>query len=199
MAQKVKNLLAVLETWVWSLRWEDHLEKGKATHSIILAWRIPWTEEPGGLQSRGSQRVRHDGDWATCTAFKISLRGGTSDKEFASHCRRCKRHGFSSWVGKILWRRKWRPTPVFLPGESKGQSSLAGYSPCSQKESDTTDHTHTSYYTYFQKNNNFLAGHLLLLKWDSWYLSAENRKETLAGRDWSFSACKVVCLLVCVG
>ena len=56
----VKNLPAVQETWVQSLGWEDPLEKGIATHSSILAWRIPWTEEPGGLQSMGSQRVRYD-------------------------------------------------------------------------------------------------------------------------------------------
>ena len=56
----VKNLLAVQETWVQSLGWDDPLEKGMATHSSILAWRIPWTEEPGGLQSMGSQRVRHN-------------------------------------------------------------------------------------------------------------------------------------------
>ena len=48
------------ETWVRSLDWEDPLEKEMVTHSSILAWRIPWTEEPGGLQSTGSQRVRHD-------------------------------------------------------------------------------------------------------------------------------------------
>ena len=53
----VKNLPAVQETQVWSLGWEDLLEKDMATHSSILAWRIPWTEEPGGLQSMGSQRV----------------------------------------------------------------------------------------------------------------------------------------------
>ena len=56
----VKNLLAMHETWVHSLSWEDLLEKGIATHSSILAWRIPWTEEPGGLQSMGLQRVGHD-------------------------------------------------------------------------------------------------------------------------------------------
>ena len=56
----VKNPLAIQETGVWSLGWEDTLEKGMATHSNILAWRIPWTEEPGGLQSIGSQRVGHD-------------------------------------------------------------------------------------------------------------------------------------------
>ena len=63
VAQRLKHLPAVRETWVWSLGWEDLLEKGMATHSSILAWRIPWTEEPGRLQSMGVQRVRHD--WAT--------------------------------------------------------------------------------------------------------------------------------------
>ena len=56
----VKNLPAVQETWVWSLDGEDPLEESMATHSSILAWRIPWTEEPGGLQSMVSQRVGHD-------------------------------------------------------------------------------------------------------------------------------------------
>ena len=60
MAQLGKNPPAMQETWVQSLGWEDPLEKGKATHSSILAWRIPWTEEPGRLQSTGSQRVGHD-------------------------------------------------------------------------------------------------------------------------------------------
>ena len=53
----VKNLSATQETWVQSLGWEGSLEKGTATHSSTLAWRIPWTEEPGGPQSMGSQRV----------------------------------------------------------------------------------------------------------------------------------------------
>ena len=60
MAQTVKNLLTMQGTWVPSLGWEDSLEKGMATHSSVLAWRIPWAEEPGGLQSMGSQRVRQD-------------------------------------------------------------------------------------------------------------------------------------------
>ena len=54
------NLPAMQETRIPCLGWEDPLEKGKATHSSVLAWRIPWTEEPGGLQSMGSQRVRDD-------------------------------------------------------------------------------------------------------------------------------------------
>ena len=52
-------------------------------------------------------------------------------------------HGFSPWVGKIPWRRKWQPTPVFLPGESHGQRSLVGHSPWSPKESDTTERLHS--------------------------------------------------------
>ena len=60
MTQMVKNLPARQETQVQSLGWEDPLEKGMATHSSILAWRIPRTEEPGGLQSMELQRVRHD-------------------------------------------------------------------------------------------------------------------------------------------
>ena len=60
VAQTVKNLPAMQETWVRSMSWEDPLEKGMATHCSILAWRIPWPEEPVGLQSMGSQRVRHN-------------------------------------------------------------------------------------------------------------------------------------------
>ena len=59
MAQTIKNLLAIQETRVPFLVWEDPLETEMATHSSILTWRIPWTEEPGGLQSMGSQRVGH--------------------------------------------------------------------------------------------------------------------------------------------
>ena len=60
VGQLVKNPRPMWETWVLFLHWEDPLEKGKATHSSILAWRIPGTEEPGGLQSMGLQRVGHD-------------------------------------------------------------------------------------------------------------------------------------------
>ena len=63
-----------------------------------------------------------------------------SDKESACQCRR---RGFDPWLGKILWSRKWEPTPVFLPGESHGQKSLVGYSPRGSKELDTAEHTHT--------------------------------------------------------
>ena len=60
VAQMVKNLPAMQETCIRSLSWEDSLEEGMAAHSSILAWRILWTEEPGGLQSMGLQRLRHD-------------------------------------------------------------------------------------------------------------------------------------------
>ena len=60
MAQRLKQLPALQETWVRSLGQEDPLEKEMATHSSVLDWRIPWMEELGGLQSMGSQRVRHD-------------------------------------------------------------------------------------------------------------------------------------------
>ena len=67
VAQWVKHLPIMRETRVWSLGWEDPLEKEMATHSSTLAWKIPWTEKPGRLQSMGLQRVGHD--WATFLSF----------------------------------------------------------------------------------------------------------------------------------
>ena len=69
----------------------------------------------------------------------LNFPGGSSGKESTCQCRRWRRSGFSPWVGKIPWRRKWQPTPVFLPGEAYGQRSLAGYSPWGHKESDMTE------------------------------------------------------------
>ena len=66
VAQKMRNPSAIQETWVQSLGWEDLLENAMATHPSILAWRILWTEEPGGLQSMGLQRVRYD-----CATFTL--------------------------------------------------------------------------------------------------------------------------------
>ena len=71
----------------------------------------------------------------TDTYLYVGLPWWVSGKESACQCRR---HRYHPWVGKILWRRKWHPTPVFLTGKSHGQRSLAGYSPWSHKESDTT-------------------------------------------------------------
>ena len=75
VAQMVKNLPAMQETRVWSLDQEDPLEKGMATHSSILAWEIPWTEEPGRLQCMGSQTVGHD--WTTNTHTHTQDSGST--------------------------------------------------------------------------------------------------------------------------
>ena len=81
-----------------------------AIHSSNLAWKIPWTEEPGRLQSMGSLRVRHEATSLSLFTFKH-------------------------------WRKKWQPTPVFLPGESQGQRSLVGCRLWGRTESDTTEVT----------------------------------------------------------
>ena len=75
-------------------------------------------------------------DWASLVAQRLSV------------CLQCRRPGFDPWVRSILWRRKWQPTPVLLPGESHGQRSLVGYSPQGRKESDTTEHV-LSFYSFF--------------------------------------------------
>ena len=72
VAQMVKNLPAMQNTWIRSLGREDTSEKGMATHSSILGWRIPWTEEPGGLQSMGSQRVGHNWSGLSCTEARMT-------------------------------------------------------------------------------------------------------------------------------
>ena len=117
----VKCLLAMWETRVCSMGPEYPLEKEMATHSSTLAWKIPWTEEPGRLWSMGSKRAGHD--------FTFT---------FTFHCRG---HRFDPWLRKIRWRRRWQPTPVFLPGESHGQRSIRGYSPWGCKESKMAEHT----------------------------------------------------------
>ena len=87
------------------------MEKTMAPNSSTLAWKIPWTEEPGMLQSMGSLRVGHD--WATSLSLFTFLH----------------------------WRRKWQPTPVFLPGESQGRGSQVGCRLWGRTESDTTEAT----------------------------------------------------------
>ena len=76
VAQRLKHLPAMWETWVRSLGQEDPLEKEMANHSSILAWRIPWTKDPGRLQSTGSQRVGHD--WATSLSLSLSFSSAQS-------------------------------------------------------------------------------------------------------------------------
>ena len=87
----------------------------------------------------------------------VDLAHGASDKESAWQCSWHKRCGFEPWIWKICWRRQWQPTPVFLPGKSHGQSSLAGYSPREHEESDTTEHTHTLEWEQ-AKGSAFLCG-----------------------------------------
>ena len=94
------------------------LEKEMATHCSVLAWRIPGKGEPGGLPSMGSHRVGHD--WSDLAAAAAA---GTS--QVAQTVKRLP----TMRVGKISWRRKWQPTPIFLPGKSHGWRSLVDYSP----------------------------------------------------------------------
>ena len=93
--------------------------------------------------------------WDVCGAEHIlwhvrlhALPRSLSGKESICQCWRCRRLGFSPWIGKISWRSKWQPTPVFLPGKSHGQRNLVGYSPWSHKELDITERmsTHTQAY-----------------------------------------------------
>ena len=81
VAQMVKNLPAMQESWVYFLGWKDHLKKEMATHSSILAWKIPWKEEPGRLQSIGSQRVGHD--WRDLAQVCTGPRQGRLSKSWS--------------------------------------------------------------------------------------------------------------------
>ena len=112
-----------------------------AIHSSTIAWKIPWTEEPDRLQSTGlqeldmTQRLNHHHHENLPRPYNKywDFPDGSDGKAF---CLQCGRPGFNPWVGKTSWRRKWQPTPVFLPGKSHGQSSLVGYSPWGRKQSD---------------------------------------------------------------
>ena len=105
IAQRLKHLPAMWETWVWSLDWEDPLEKEMATHSSILAWRIPWKEEPGGLQSTGSQRVRHD--WVT--SLSLSFHFSQLPKPCCCCC-------ITSVMSDSVQPHRWQPTRLPVPG-----------------------------------------------------------------------------------
>ena len=128
-----------------------------APHSSTLAWQIPWTEEPGRLQSMGSQRVRHD--WVTFLSLFTCMhqRGKWQPTPVFLPG---ESQGRGSLVGRRLWgcavgqdwsdlaaaaavgRRQWHPTPVLLPGKSHGQRTLVDYSPWDGKESDVTERLH---------------------------------------------------------
>ena len=100
VAQMVKHLPTMWKTQVRSLGWEDPLEKEMATHSSILSWRIPWTEEPGKLQSMESQRVRHD--WVTSLSFFLSFFTG-----FWPSSTRVTQDNDSCSLGLSVWPVKW--------------------------------------------------------------------------------------------
>ena len=116
VTQSVKNLLAMQEIQVQSLGWENFLEKEVGSHFSILAWKIPWIEDPGRLWSMGSQ----ESDKTQQLNYHQPI---------CLPCRSCRRRGFNTWVGTIPWRRKWEPTPVFLPEKSHEQRNLVGHSP----------------------------------------------------------------------
>ena len=121
-------------------------EKEMASHSSVLVWRIPGMGEPGGLPSMGLHRVGHN--WSDLAAAAAEAAGVSIFFLFLS--RMCNiflptfpshsdRPGFDPLAGKIPWRKEWKPTPVFLPGEFHGQRSLSGDSQWGCTESDTTE------------------------------------------------------------
>ena len=141
----------MLVTWVRLAPGADGLGHSapKAPLRILCVLLMKAEREPGTCLSTGRARTPSQpcrlcsGSLDTGAGF-LSLRpaglgcsSGARGKDPACKCRRCKRLRFDPWVGKTPWRRKWQPTPVFLPGECHGQRSPAGYSPWGQKEPDT--------------------------------------------------------------
>ena len=111
VAQTVKNPPAMWENWVWSLDWEDPLEKRMATLSSILAWRIPWKEELGRLQSKGLQRARHD--WATKTRLQpVSHRIDSTEPQNHLYC--IRETNFSVWDCSRLMTKNGLNSPLFF-------------------------------------------------------------------------------------
>ena len=117
-----------------------------AVHSSILAWKSPWREEPGGLQSMGLQRIRHD--WMTNTLLSVNRsvipssrasQVGLVVKNLPANAGDTRDSGWIPRSGRSPWSRKWQSTPIFLPGKSHGQRSLVGYSLWGRKELDTTE------------------------------------------------------------
>ena len=95
-------------------------------------WCNPFGREFSGFL-KGKHRLTYDPALTLPGIYPNDFPGGLSV------CLQCGRPGFNPWVGKISWRRKWQPTPVFLPGKSHGWRSLVGYSPWGHKESDMTE------------------------------------------------------------
>ena len=157
VAQTVKNMPAMGKTWVQSLGWEDPLEKGMGTHSSILAWRIPRTEEPGGCSPWGPKES-DTAEWLSTAQHKpqfsaqispiISITEEHVDCGFpggsvAQHppAKAGDTGGtdrLNPWVMHISWRSKWQSTPAVLQAELYGQRSLEGYSPWGHTELNMT-------------------------------------------------------------
>ena len=114
------------ETWVQFLGQQDPLKKEMATHSSILAWGIPWTEEPGELQSTRSQRSRTRLSDSTTISMQPKTVLDESNENEHTH----------------------PPTAIFLPRKFHGWRSLAGYSPWGQKQSDTTERLHFYFWAH---------------------------------------------------
>ena len=111
-----------------------------------------------GQRSHGSQEAISHFSTELQTRFPVSMHTGSfSGKEPACYCRRHKRRGLDPWVRKIPQRRKWQPTPAFLPGESHGQRSLVGYSPGGHKEQDMTEQLNTKYFINIKMGQIFHA------------------------------------------
>ena len=120
VAQTVKNLPTMWETCIWSLGSTRAPGKGMATHSSILAWKIPWTAEPGGPQFVGSQRVGHDWETNTQVYKNWGFPGVSGGKDSACKLKKSACHAGDmgsipeSGSGRFPWRRKWQPTPVLF-------------------------------------------------------------------------------------
>ena len=113
---------------------------GFSVHGVCQARILEWIaiSSSGDLPNPG---VKPFVSCASCRQiYPLSHFPGGSDSK--SICLQCRRPGFNPWVGKILWRRKWQPTPVFLPGKFHGWRNLVGYSPWDPKESDMTEQFH---------------------------------------------------------
>ena len=154
----VKHLPTMRETWVWSLRWKDPLEKEMATHSSILAWKIPWTEDPGRLQSMGSQRVGHD--WAT------------SLTHFSLHW--CWVHPYHcTLITTIHLQYSCLENP-------HGQRSLVGYNPWGHKESERV-RLKLQYFGYLMWRGDSLEKTLMLGKIEGRMRRGQQRMRWLDG------------------
>ena len=118
-------------------------EKAMAPHSSTLAWKIPWAEEPGRLQSMGSRRVGHD--WVTALSLFTFMH----------------------------WRRKWQPTPVFLPGESQGRGSLVGCCLWGCTVEDSLEEE--------------MATHSSILAWRISWTEEPGRLQSMGSKEWNMT------------